>query len=582
MSSQSAAQNGTESFDFITVGGGIGGTVVASRLHERDPSLRILLIEAGPDSSRTALAPVVASPTAVYGLRGSELDWNYATEPQEYLDGLSLYAGGGKGLGGGSMINFGMFNYLIFDITDIDNVGLWMRGDSKDYEDWARLVGDERWSWEGFLPYFCKTETHFDASDSSKYHGYAGPVPTASVTSSGRKYPLRDLVRAAWEDLGIKEVDDINAGSPLGMADVVESRIKGQRVVASTAYSLEGVTVMTSTIARRVIISSSKVATGVELADGRIFTAKREVILSAGSIRTPQLLMLSGIGAAEELKKHGIEQIVEAPEVGGNLWDHLGLFVSFKLRHPEIGAAVGSPKWVDPLFQNGNPIDWFTTSSVPREDLKAALSKDSETNIPGDDHRLLSSPRCHLALFVQYVGRPIDGTLITGFALNKLPTSRGRVSLASSDPADNPKIDNNHYATEADRYRLRTGLRLMSEMFNTPAGKEMVVGEVVPEGMKAITATSTDEEIDVRVRKSAAYVISPHIRCSVRTDVNDRTLQHPAGTVAMGKVVDTDFRVIGVKGLRVVDASVIPSPISCPIQACVYALGEKAAEIILP
>jgi choline dehydrogenase-like flavoprotein len=215
---------------------------------------------------------------------------------------------------------------------------------------------------------------------------------------------LRDLVRAAWKDLGIKEVDDINAGSPLGMADIVESRIKGELVVASAAYSLEGVTVTTSTIARRVMISSLKVATGVELADGRIFTARREVILSAGSIRTPQLLMLSGIGAAEELKKHGIEQVVEAPEVGRNLWDHLGLFLTYKLRHPEIGAAVGSPKWVDPLFQNGNPIDWFTTSSVPREDLKAALSKDSETDIP-DDHHLLSSPRRHLVLFVQYVGR---------------------------------------------------------------------------------------------------------------------------------------------------------------------------------
>jgi choline dehydrogenase-like flavoprotein len=107
MSSQSAAQNGREYFDFIVVGAGIGGTVLASRLHQRDPSLEILLIEAGPDSSKTALAPVVASPTAVYGLRGSELDWNYATEPQEHLDGLSLYAGGGKGLGGGSMINFG-------------------------------------------------------------------------------------------------------------------------------------------------------------------------------------------------------------------------------------------------------------------------------------------------------------------------------------------------------------------------------------------------------------------------------------------------------------------------------------------
>jgi choline dehydrogenase-like flavoprotein len=453
-------------------------------------------------------------------------------------------------------------------IVDIDE-GLWTRGDSKDYDAWAASVGDDRWNWAGFLPYFRKTEHHFSPLDSSssKNHGHNGPVHTASVSSSGRNYLLREPIKEAWASLGIHPAADVNDGSPLGLAELVEARTQGQRVIASAAYPLTGVTVMTSTLVKRVLVSAlpdgTKVATGVELSSGEKISARREVILSAGSIRTPQLLMLSGIGPSEELQRHGIEQIVDSPEVGRNLWDHLALTQQWELRSPELGASFGSPAFKDPAFMAGNPLDWYTTASVDSEELKAALSRDLGGSVTEEHELLKFGPRCHLGLLVFYAGVPPDGTRVTSYSLNLLPTSRGTVTLASSDLDTKPLIDHNHYSTEADRFRLQTAVRMSCKLMKTPPVKDLITDEVVPQGLNPLTEESTDEEIDERMRAGAIAI------------------QHSAGTASMGKVVDTELRVIGVTGLRVVDASVIPSPINCPIQAAVYALGERAVDLIL-
>lgn len=379
--------------------------------------------------------------------------------------------------------------------------GLWTRGDAKDYEDWATLVGDRRWSWEGFLPYFRKTEHHHDPNVDPKLHGRNGPVHIATVSFSGRKYPLKETVKAAWAALGVKEIPDVNCGDQIGMAEETENHTYGKRTIAAAAYPLDGVTILSDTLVRRVIVSQEKVATGAELTDGRMFSAKREVIVSSGSIRTPQILMLSGIGPAKELSHHGIKQIVDSPEVGRNLWDHLGSFQAWKLRHPEIGAAFGTTKWTDPSFKNGNPIDWWINQSVPTEGLKAAMSLDSPGTVINNSHPLLRSPRSHLGMLVYYIGST-DGTVITTIGLNHLPTTRGTITLASVDPADEPFIDHNYLDTEADRYRHRVIIRMIRKLMETPAGQEMVTEEVVPEGLKPITTTSTDEQIDARVRQA--------------------------------------------------------------------------------
>jgi choline dehydrogenase-like flavoprotein len=480
----------SDTFDYIVVGGGIAGTVIASRLHERKPALKILLIEAGPDSHKTALAEITANPTKVGQLKGSELDWDYTTVPQPGLDNREIYAGAGKALGGSSVINY----------------GVWTRGHSVDYDTWASIVDSPRFSWKGMLPYFNKTETHFDSSASERVHGHHGPILTASVSSSGRNYILREPLRDAWAEIGITQPKDINDGSPLGMAEMVEARTKGKRVIAAAAYLLEGITILSSTIAKRVVFTTKNgkaIATGVELADGQTYHCTNEVILSAGAFRTPQLLLLSGIGPASELSKHGIPQVVESPDVGKNLWDHLGAIQQWKLtpKYSALASSAGSPLWTDPKFETGNAMDYYTTSSVPYPGLRTALEKDSASDFVMDS--LTKTERCHVAFIVQYFGLPVDGTSIMTYILNGIPTSRGTVSLRSADVNEKPVIDNHHFETEADRYRLRTAIRMMLKMLNTKAGKEMVVGEVLPDGVKAVGEESSDEEIDKRIKDAA-------------------------------------------------------------------------------
>ncbi|KAB8288832.1 hypothetical protein EYC80_010735 [Monilinia laxa] len=533
--------------DYIIIGGGISGSVVASRLHERDQSLSILLIEAGPDASNH---PNVPGAMTAQLLLHSELDWDYKTTPQRHLNDRECYAGAGKALGGGSVIN----------------ACGWIRGEKSDYDSWAEVVGDPKWNYQGFLPYFRKVE-HYHVP--SEEHGSEGPSYTQSVTSSGRQYPLRDPVKNAWIAAGVRHIADANSGSPQGIGELVENRRDSIRQVASTIYPLKGIDILLNTLVKRVVIEDNetgeKVATGVELANGDIIKAKKEVILAAGAYRTPQVLLLSGIGARKDLK--GISQVVDLPQVGENFHDHMSVSQWWKLQHPENNLAIGSPGFRDPKYFTGLPMDWIITQTVPRKGLKDALERDSGKN--EDSNLLIASDRAHTESFMVYVARspanptiPLDGTHVTTSVVGLLPTSRGSIKLASTDPNDAPLIDPNYYATEADRYVLRAGLRKMAEALNTEAGRDFIEHEVVSEGLVPLTPNSSDEEIDAHVR------------------LHGSTVYHAAGTASMGKVVDNDLKVLGVRGLRIVDASVIPVPIAAHYQALVYALGERAADII--
>ena len=390
--------------------------------------------------------------------------------------------------------------------------GLWTRGDQKDYDTWANLSGDPKWSYEGLLPYFRKSESHYDPTIDRKQHGLEGPVPLVSTASTGRDYPLKGLLQEAWQSAGIEKIADANSGSPLGIGDAIECRANRERIIATEVYPIKGVHVLTETLVSRVIVEEldgKNVATGVDLVDGRTMNAQRQVILSAGALHTPKVLLLSGIGPARELARHGIPQKVESPQVGRNLFGHLNVKQFWKLRHPEIGAAMGAENWTNPEYKGANPIDFVVCQSISREGLKPALAAD-EGDVT-DDHSLLKDPRCHVETFVQYAAinkdnpalKP-DGTHIQSVVLTMLPTSRGSVTLSSWDPKDMPLVDTNSYATEADRHNMRQGLRKIHQVFlNTAAGQEMVVEETMARELTPLTSTSTDDEIDRRVQQTA-------------------------------------------------------------------------------
>ncbi|KAI4170017.1 MAG: hypothetical protein LQ343_005266 [Gyalolechia ehrenbergii] len=548
------------SYDFIVVGGGTAGCVLASRLLERQPSLSVLVIEAGADVTNH---PHVSKPLEAALLHFSDIDFKYFTTPQEHLDNKPRYVCSVKALSGAITIN----------------AGGWIRGDKADYDEWAHQAADDRWSYQGLLPYFRRSEHHFDPNADAEQHGFNGPMHTSSVSTSGRHYPLRDTVLRAWKRLGLDEVPDANNGSPQGIAELVENRRNGLRQLTSVAYPLKGVQVMTETLVHRIILTDGKqgkVATGVELVDGRqLFVATGgEVLLSGGAYRSPQVLMLSGIGDKDELEKHGITQQVDLPWVGKNFHDHQMIFRYWKLRHPEKGLAMGSAAFADPSFEKGNPADWLATLTVPRDGLKEAIAKDEGKPVASvDSHVLVQGPRSHLEMNVLYAAFgaeqigleiPVDGSAIMSYYMACLPTSRGSITLASTDPTAAPVINPNYCATHTDRFVMREGWRVLSRlMLETPEGQDSVEDEILPEGHKCLSSDASDEDIDARIKIGG-------VSCS-----------HPAASCSMGKVVDASCKVFGVQGLRVVDASVIPVPLAAHYQVPVFALAEQAVDIIL-
>lgn len=451
-----------------------------------------------------------------------------------------------------------------------------MRGDGADYDRWAQLVGDPRWSNAGLLPYFKRTETHHDPQACPQVHGLDGPIHSSTAVTSGRHYPLTEPTRKAWERLGVKPNPDGNSGSALGLWELTENRRDGLRQLPSSAYPFrqENLTVITNTQIARVLLHVGGRgiirATGVETLAGQHIHARCEVILSASTYRTPQLLMLSGIGPAAQLEKYGIQLIVDNPSVGQNFCDHFGVYTWWKLRQPEKKLAV-SPEMVkeNPRYTGGLPWDLVACQGVDSQALKQANQQDqASADAPGGQ-------RCHFESFVVYgktgsdieagAAVPNDGSHVTVGFMPMLPTSRGTISLQSSNPAVPPLINPNYYTTQADRYVAREAYRnLMCFTLETPEFQELLEAETTPVGMPPLRSDASDAQIDARVERSA------------------QTHYHPSGSASMGKVVDADLRVIGVDALRIVDASVIPVPLSAHIQAAVYALAEQAADIIAP
>ncbi|KAH6879997.1 hypothetical protein B0T10DRAFT_145709 [Thelonectria olida] len=543
----------TDAYDYVIVGGGLAGCVLASRLRQYDETAKIVLVEAGQD---TRSRPDVREPQVLN--LGGELDWQYQSEPTPGAFNRSITLNSGKGLGGGSAINSGG----------------WTRGAAVDYDGWAAQVGDERYSYRGQLPWFKKAE-HWFNNNNPDQHGQSGPVHIASAGSTNRTFPLSEHAAAAWEELGVTALPnfDQNAGDNLGRAYICEARKNGKRQWSASLYPLEGVELRLKTLVNRAVVESfdgTLRATGVELADGTVLSAKN-VILSAGAFRSPQLLQLSGIGPSAKLKEVGIKPLLDLPDVGECLTDHMSFFQHWRVRDPTAGFTLGSPnpQFAQPQYAQGVPMDWIISTTVPKEGLVEAIKKDEGAEPDASKHPLLANVRTFLENIVLFAklpfpGVPMDAEHITTAVVSFLPTSRGSVSLQSAKPEDPPKINLNYLDTEVDKYVFREGLRQLTRFMLGSKFGQFIAGETVPEGLPAepLAINDSDEKLDQRLAMTGG------------------TTWHASGTCSMGKVVDTEFRVRGVEGLRIVDASVFPVPLSAHIQAPLYALTEQAAAII--
>ena len=529
----------SESYDYVIVGAGAGGCVLAARLTE-DPAVKVLVLEAGgQDNSIYMHMPLGWRQI----WRGPMHNWNFLSEPEPYCDDRRFLAPRGKTLGGSTSIN-GM---------------LYLRGHPSDYDQW-RQMGNEGWSYADVLPYFKKSEGSWRGED--KYHGGSGPIGTTAIDVTNLHFnAFTESARMA----GLPLTDDVNAGDAEGFTPVDIMVKNGRRASAATAYlrpamNRPNLTVKTHALTHRIVLEKGR-AVGVEYASGgglHTVRAEREVLLAGGAYNSPQVLMLSGIGPGDELRSHGIPVAHELSGVGQNLQEHVLTFVQFATKGPV--TFLKELRWDKLAFAT---LQWmmFNKGMMANQPLTALGFVKSRPELDRPDLEIFCNPvRLDADVWFPVIKPALQHAFEACPSLLH-PESRGEVTLRSADPNDAPKILFNFLKSETDVRAMRAGVRLVREMYATGPLAEMIEEEIKPG-----PEVSSDADIDA------------YLRSSLDLD------HHPVGTCTMGTgdgaVVDPQLKVRGIDGLRVVDASVMPTNIGGHTTAPVIMIAEKAADMI--